>query len=138
MSAQLEIQAQLDAWVASVRAHDIDGVLKTRSAEIVMFDVPESGGRDRLQARGIDAYRDTWPLYFADPGSRRFELRETRIVASEDVAWVHALLRCTTAEGPAGRLTIGLRRIDGAWVVEHEHHSFPITFGPPEPGLASD
>lgn len=126
MSADAEIRQQLDVWAAAVRAHDMAGVLRHRSADIVMFDVPEP-----LQARGIDAYRDTWTLYFRDAGSRRFELRETQIAAGDDVAWVRALLHCTTADDPAGRLTMGLRRIDGHWVVEHEHHSFPITLEAP-------
>jgi ketosteroid isomerase-like protein len=84
-----------------------------------------------LQAKRMDAYRDTWRLYFQDPGSRRFDLRETRIVAEGKVAWVHAVLLCTTGDAPAGRLTLGLRRIDGRWVVEHEHHSFPMPLGDP-------
>ncbi|NJM83458.1 MAG: nuclear transport factor 2 family protein [Tabrizicola sp.] len=126
MSGEAEIAELLHGWAASVRAHDLDGALKDRSADIVMFDVPEP-----LQARGIDAYRDTWTLYFGDAGSRRFELLETHIAAGNDVAWVHALLRCTTADAPAGRLTMGLRRTGGRWVVEHEHHSFPISLGPP-------
>jgi ketosteroid isomerase-like protein len=121
MSAEAEIRAMLDGWTAAVRAHDLEGATRGRSAEIVMFDVPEP-----LQAKGMDAYRDTWTLYFKDEGSRRFDLLETRIVAGGDVAWVHALLRCTTDVGPKGRLSMGLRRVNGAWVVEHEHHSFPL------------
>jgi ketosteroid isomerase-like protein len=127
MSAEAEIARHLHDWSAAVRAHDMDGVLRHRSRDIVMFDVPAP-----LQARGIDAYRDTWTLYFGDAGSRRFALHETRIVAGEDVAWVCALLLCTTGPEPAGRLTMGLRRNDGHWVVEHEHHSFPIEFSAPD------
>lgn len=115
-----EIRKLLDAWVAAIRAHDLDAVVKNRGEDIVMFDVPEP-----LQAKGMEAYRDTWTLYSDDPGSRLFELRETKIVAGDDVAWVHAILRCTTAEEPAGRLTMGLRKKAGRWIVEHEHHSFP-------------
>jgi ketosteroid isomerase-like protein len=122
MSAEAEIRQMLDDWSAAVRAHDLESAVRGRSAEIVMFDVPAP-----LQARGIDAYRDTWTLYFRDPGSRRFALRETRVMAGEDVAWVHAILHCTTDDEPAGRLTMGLRRVDGRWVVEHEHHSFPMS-----------
>jgi ketosteroid isomerase-like protein len=121
MSAEAEIRAMLADWAASVRAHDLEGATKGRSADIVMFDVPEP-----LQSKGMEAYRDTWRLYFRDPGSRLFELRETEVVAGGDVAWVRAILRCTTDEAPAGRLTMGLRRLGGAWVVEHEHHSFPL------------
>lgn len=121
MDAKAEIALMLDAWAASVRAHDLEGAVRGRSAEIVMFDVPAP-----LQAKGIDAYRDTWKQYFRDPGSRRFALEETHIAVGGDSAWVRALLICTTGDGPAGRLTMGLRRIEGRWVVEHEHHSFPV------------
>jgi ketosteroid isomerase-like protein len=124
VTAGPEIARMLDDWAAAVRAHDMDGVLRDRSKGIVMFDVPEP-----LQATGIEAYRDTWTFYFGDAGSRRFRLLDTRIVAGGDVAWVHALLQCTTAEGPAGRLTMGLRRTGGRWTVEHEHHSFPVPLG---------
>jgi ketosteroid isomerase-like protein len=127
MSAEAEIRAMLDAWAAAVRAHDLEGACRGRSAEIVMFDVPAP-----LQAKGMEAYRDTWRLYFRDPGSRFFELRETRIVAEGNLAWVHALLRCTTDADPAGRLTMGLCRIGGAWVVCHEHHSFPMGMSAPD------
>ena len=120
-SDEATIHALLETWVVAVRAHDLEGVLEHRSRDIVMFDVPPP-----LQSKGIDAYRDTWTLYFGDEGSRLFELRETRIVASDDVAWVHAVLRCTTSPHPAGRLTMGLRKVDGRWLVEHEHHSFPL------------
>lgn len=120
MSEVEEIRAMLERWAAAVRAHDLDAILRDRSDGIVMFDVPEP-----LQAKGIEAYADTWRLYFGSEGSRLFELRELEVVAGGDVAWARAILRCTTDAEPAGRLTIGLRKVDGRWRVEHEHHSFP-------------
>ena len=51
--------------------------------------------------------------------------------AGNDVAFAHALLRCGKPEeltaNPENRLrlTLGLRRRGGRWIVEHEHHSFP-------------
>jgi ketosteroid isomerase-like protein len=121
MTAKAEIAQLLDRWTAAVRALDLDGATRDRSPDIIMFDVPQP-----LQARGIDAYRDTWLQYFAYEGARRFALEETNIVAGDDVAWVSAILRCTMADHPEGRLTIGLRRVNGQWMVEHEHHSFPM------------
>jgi ketosteroid isomerase-like protein len=53
------------------------------------------------------------------------------VTAGDDVAYAHALLRCgmpqELAERPANRLrlTLGLRKQQGRWVVAHEHHSFP-------------
>lgn len=55
----------------------------------------------------------------------------SRTTAGGNVAYAHALLRCDTpqdlAEDPEKRLrlTLGLRKEHGRWVVAHEHHSFP-------------
>ena len=57
--------------------------------------------------------------------------RGRRSSSGDDVAYAHALLRCGTkqelADNPDNRLrlTLGLRKQDGRWVVAHEHHSFP-------------
>lgn len=122
MTDERQIRQLLDEWAAAVRDHDLDAVVQNRSPDIVMFDVPPP-----LQVKGMEAYKDTWRFYFGDEGSRLFELRETHIAVGGDVAWVRATLRCTTSPEPAGRLTMGLRKIDGRWIVEHEHHSFPAT-----------
>ena len=51
----------------------------------------------------------------------------------EEYAYAFALLRCGTqrelADHPETRLrlTLGLRKEDGRWVVAHEHHSFADT-----------
>jgi ketosteroid isomerase-like protein len=53
------------------------------------------------------------------------------ITAGDDVAFVTALTRCAGAEANEDkielefRLTIGLRKIAGQWIVTHEHHSIP-------------
>jgi ketosteroid isomerase-like protein len=82
--------------------------------------------------RGLDAYRETWPGFFAWQASGAvFEIESLTVTAGPEVAFAFALLRCGT---PAQferdpeqrlRLTIGLRKLDGRWTVTHEHHSFP-------------
>jgi SnoaL-like domain len=53
------------------------------------------------------------------------------ITAGADVAFVTALMRCAGVEKSGERielgfrLTIGLRKMGGQWVVVHEHHSIP-------------
>ncbi len=105
----------------------MNGVLADHAEDIVMFDVPPP--HDGV--RGIDAYRDTWPGFFAwQAGGASFELVSLEVTAGEDVAYAFALLRCDTprgrAENPDGRLrlTLGLRKQSGRWTVAHEHHSF--------------
>jgi uncharacterized protein (TIGR02246 family) len=115
-------------WADAVHHGNLDTVLADHADDIVMFDVPppEEG------VRGIAAYRDTWPPFFAwQATGASFEITELTVTAGDDVAFAHALLRCGTAEDLDAhpdhrlRLTIGLRKVDGRWVVTHEHHSFP-------------
>ena len=64
-----------------------------------------------------------------------FEIVSLEVTAGADVAYAHALLRCGTqqelADNPPNRLrlTLGLRKEHGRWVVAHEHHSFPHVSG---------
>ncbi len=128
MSNEAEIRALIERWAAAVRAGDLDGVLADHADDIVMFDVPppEDG------VRGIDAYRETWPPFFGwlERGAA-FEILSLDVTAGDGVAFAHALLRCGTKEelekDPDNRLrlTVGLRKERGRWVVSHEHHSFP-------------
>ena len=119
---ELAIRATIDDWTDAICKGDIDRVLANRTDGIVMYDVPEP-----IQVTGIEAYKDTWKLFFDHnvAGPDRFRLSDVQIVADDDVAYAHGLL--TIGGGDAHcRLTLGLRRIDGAWKVTHEHHSIPI------------
>jgi uncharacterized protein (TIGR02246 family) len=122
-----QIRDLIERWVTAVHAGDLDTVLADHSADIVMFDVPPP--HDGV--RGIDAYRETWPPFLRWQASgAMFELVTLDVTAGDDVAFAHALLRCGTKEGLERepdqrlRLTLGLRKESGRWVVAHEHHSF--------------
>ena len=119
------IRAQIEAWAAAVRAQDMAGILRNHSADMVMFDVPPP-----LHLRGIAAYGASWPQFFeASPKPIRFDIMDLQITAGNDVAFAVALMRCAMIEGGNVdldfRLTVGLRKIDGRWIVAHEHHSVP-------------
>jgi len=123
-----QIRALIERWAVAVHGGDMEGVLADHSDDIVMFDVPPpyEGVRD------IDAYRETWPPFFEwQARGASFEIVSLEVTAGDEVAYVHALLRCGTpqelADNPANRLrlTVGLRKQEGRWVVAHEHHSFP-------------
>jgi uncharacterized protein (TIGR02246 family) len=123
------IRRLVERWAEAVHAGDMDTVLADHAGDIVMYDVPPPYDG----VRGIDAYRDTWPGFFEwQARGAVFEMLTLEVTAGEDVAFAHALLRCGTADelaaNPANRLrlTLGLRKEGGRWVVAHEHHSFPI------------
>jgi uncharacterized protein (TIGR02246 family) len=127
MSNESEIRELIENWAKAVHAGDMDGVLANHADDIVMFDVPppEDG------VRGIDAYRETWPPFFEwQKQGALFEIVSLEVTAADDIAFAHGLLRCGRPEelkkDPDNRLrlTIGLRKENGRWVVAHEHHSF--------------
>ena len=122
-----EVRALIERWAAAVHDGDLDVVVADHADDIVMFDVPPP--QDGV--RGIDAYRATWPPFFEwQRKGASFEIVELVVTAGDDVAFAHALLRCGTPEELQQepdrrlRLSIGLRRESGRWVVAHEHHSF--------------
>lgn len=127
MADENEIRDFLHRWAEAVHAGDLETVLVRHANDIVMFDVPppEEG------VRGLDAYRDTWPPFFEwQRAGAAFEILSLDVTAGDYVAYAWALLRCGTPEElerePDRRLrvTVGLRKEHGTWVVAHEHHSF--------------
>jgi uncharacterized protein (TIGR02246 family) len=123
-----QIRELIHRWADAVHSGDMDDVLSDHADDIVMFDVPPP----YEGVRGIDAYRETWPPFFEwQARGASFEIESLEVAAGDDVAYAYALLRCGTqqelTDNPENRLrlTLGLRKERGRWVVAHEHHSFP-------------
>ena len=121
------IRELIERWARAVHEGDLPRVLADHADDIVMFDVPppEDG------VRGLDEYTETWPPFFQwQVSGALFEIVRLDVTAGDDVAFAHALLRCGTPDGLESdptrrlRLSIGLRKEGGRWVVAHEHHSF--------------
>ena len=122
-----QIRELIENWAQAVRSRDLQGILKQHAQEILLFDVPPP-----VQSKGIDAYRQSWePFYrwFGDAGV--FELREVNVTGGAEVAFCTALIRCAGSntsgarEELAVRLTVCYQKINGQWIVVHEHHSEP-------------
>src|SRR5215207_10791275 len=121
-----QIRTLIEQWAAAVHRGDMNGVVADHSDDIVMFDVPPPN-----EVRGIEAYRETWPPFFEwQRRGAAFEIVSLDVTAGADVAFATALLRCGTDEELSKdpnnrlRLTVGLRKEGGRWVISHEHHSF--------------
>jgi len=121
-SNETQIRTLVENWAKAVREKDMDNALAHHTDDMVMFDVPMP-----LQAKGMEEYKKTWELFFDNspggPGS--FEVMELQITAGDTVAFAHGLLRTGGSKEPVGRLTIGLRKMRGQWLIAHEHHSYP-------------
>jgi len=126
---EFAIRDLVEKWASAVRSKNLRGILANHAPDILMFDVPPP-----IQSKGIEAYGKTWELFFSwyqDSGV--FDIDELNITAGNDVAFVTALMRCAGTEANGDqtelefRLTMGLRKVDGRWIIEHEHHSIPAT-----------
>jgi uncharacterized protein (TIGR02246 family) len=122
-----QIRKLVQQWALAVHRGELEGVIADHAEDIVMFDVPPPYDG----VRGIAAYRRSWPGFFAwQAEGACFEIVSLEVTAGEDVAYAFALLRCDTPQGLAEnpesrlRLTLGLRKEHGRWVIAHEHHSF--------------
>ena len=117
----------IEAWTAAVRRKDYHGILENHTPDFVMFDVPPP-----FRSDGLEAYKKTWDLFFSMANHPvRFDIQDMKVTAGADVAFAVANMGCTTpgADGKLEnldfRLTVGLRKIDGRWMIAHEHHSVP-------------
>src|SRR5262245_32130515 len=124
-SDEVAVRELIEAWADAVRRKDYTGIPQNHSPDFVMFDVPPP-----FKSVGLDAYRKTWDLFFSwSSGAVRFDIQEMDVTAGVDVAFAFASMCC---EGPGSdgkselldfRLTMGLKKVEGRWMIAHEHHS---------------
>lgn len=117
-----QIRTVIDNWTKAIQDVNLQEILKNHTEDVLMFDVPAP-----LQSRGMEEYKKTWELFFqySSGGESSFELEELEITAGESVAFCSALVKLAKGREPECRLTIGLKKIDGKWMISHEHHSAP-------------
>lgn len=130
--ADAEIRRLLHRWEKAFSAKDTDAVmaLYAPGAAVVAFDVVPP-----LAKSGREAYRKNYEEFFAMyEGPLEVEIRDLRIVAGSDVAFLHCLERMSgTLKGGQKsdlwlRVTSGLRKINGKWLIVHDHVSVPVDF----------
>lgn len=133
-----QIRNLLTRWEHAFRAKDAEGVMSVYAPGdvVVAFDIVPP-----LAQVGSDGYRRNYEEFFAMfSGPLDVELRDLRIVAGEDVAFLHCFDRMSgTLEGGERfdlwlRVTSGLRKINGEWRIIHDHVSVPTNF---ETGMAA-
>jgi ketosteroid isomerase-like protein len=118
-----EILAVLTEQHAAIAAGDAERAMATAAPDAVVFDLAPP----LVQHTGVPELAD-WIASFTVPPVLAHH--DPVVHASGDVALVHAL---TSMSGDKGgeftlwfRSTIGLRRLDGRWLVVHRHESVPF------------
>ena len=133
---ETQIRKRIDTWANAFRSKDIDIVMSAFAPEVVSFDVVPP-----LAYTGREAYRKQWEKLFRSyQGPIEYEIHDLSITAEHDAAFSHSLnrIRGTLKNGHRTdfclRMTACWRRIDGQWLIEHEHVSVPVDL---ESGKAS-
>jgi ketosteroid isomerase-like protein len=126
MNNESQVKIIIENWAAAVRNKNMVAILAHHSDDFVMYDVPMP-----FKSVGLDAYRETWNLFFKYTKPGVFDIHELNIIADENVAFAFAEMQCSNNSDGLGfnpldfRLTIGLKKIRGQWTIIHEHHSIP-------------
>lgn len=126
---EARIRALIDQQANALRAKDATGVLAHYAADTVKFDLAPPlryAGADALDREGLESWFSSWR------GPLGYEVRDFTITAGDELAFCHGFVRIggTKVDGKRAdvwaRQTLGLRKIDGAWKITHEHTSVPF------------
>ena len=125
---EAHVRAIIEERVESVRNKDINALLSNHAPDILALDV-----LNPLQYTGLDKVRERAEKWLSSyQGSIGYEIRDLGITTSADVAFCHCLYRVSGTLRAGGevnmwaRATICLRKVDGKWMIEHEHQSVPF------------
>jgi uncharacterized protein (TIGR02246 family) len=129
---EAEVRQVIERWAKAFKAHDLDTIMALYAPgdAMVAYDVGLP-----LQYQGNAAYRKDYAAFLAQyDGPMEFEARDVRVVAGDDVAFYHALERMsgTLKSGKKTdmwvRATTCLQKIQGRWLIVHDHISVPADF----------
>ena len=138
---QAAIQALEIKFADAFNAKDINAImaLYTPGDSLIVFDASPP-----RQYTGWGAYKKDWVDFFATlPGPVDFKLTDLDITVGGDVAYSHSIQHVTSTD-KAGkkteltvRVTDGYKKVNGQWLISHEHVSVPVDFVTLKPALDS-
>ncbi len=127
---ETDIKALEARVVAAIQAKDVNGIMANYAADssLVVFDaVPPR------QYVGAAAYRKDWEDTFSMfPGALEAGISDLDVTVGGDVAFARSIqqFNATDKSGKPMRLTVrvtdGLKKTDGKWLIAHEHVSIPV------------
>jgi ketosteroid isomerase-like protein len=126
--AEALIRQRVEDYAKAIGAKDIDPVMSFFAPNLVSFDI----AINTLRYTGADGKRREWQKAFAAYASIDYEVRDLNVTTDGELALVHALnhVKGTLTSGQATdlwvRWTACFHRIDGVWLVVHDHVSVPV------------
>jgi uncharacterized protein (TIGR02246 family) len=135
------IKALEARFVAAFKVRDVNAIMAcyVPDASLIVFDVSPP-----RQFNGADGYRKDWEEYLAAfPGPWDMRMSDLDITVGGDVAYGHNIQRAsfTAKDGKKMEVTVrvtdGYRKVNGQWLISHEHVSVPVDLATMKPDLDS-
>lgn len=126
------IRALEDRFSAAFNTGDIDSIMKNYVPDksFVLFDVVP-----RKEYLGADAYRKAWMEMFSRfKGTPKMAITDLSIIVDGNVGFGYSFMTVTGTDMQGNpvdrtvRVTDGYRKIDGNWLIAHEHIPVPVDF----------
>lgn len=138
---EAKIEALENSFTAAFNAKDVDAIMKVYvpNASLVVFDVVPP-----RQYLGADAYRKDWQEFFAlFKGPVKFSITDLHVEAAGTLGYSHSIQHVSGTDMKGQpielvvRVTDGYRKVDGNWLIAHEHVSVPVDVTTGKPDLMS-
>ena len=122
------IHALIERRSQAIRTRNVNAALACLAPQSQLFDVVNP-----LKYSGVEATRTRLSQWIASfEGPIGFEIAELDVAAGQDVAFSHGLnhVSATKTDGQKldmwWRATVCYRKLDGKWMITHEHSSVPF------------
>lgn len=128
--SESEIRALEHELAKAIRAGDSRKIMSFYTDDVRVFDMMPPSQFISKSAYQKEAWEDCFTNVFRFPVE--FEQHDLRVHADGDIAYSHCLIhmRGRTQDGEMleawTRNTTGWQRVDGQWLIVHEHNSVPL------------
>lgn len=136
-----DIRASLDKEIAAMNAKDLNAIMTYYSPDesLLVFDaVPPR------QYAGPAAFRKDFETFLATfPTAIHNEVSDWKVESDGNLAYAHYIVRTTGPDKDGhpldltARITDVYKKVNGNWVVVHEHVSFPVDIATGKADLTS-
>jgi uncharacterized protein (TIGR02246 family) len=138
---QAAIKALEDKVAAAFNAKDTSAMMSlyVPDQSLIVFDASVP-----LQYTGATAYTKDWNDFWTTfPGPAKFDISDLDITVGGNIAYSHSIQHATMTDKKGKkmeltvRVTDGYKKINGQWLISHEHVSVPVDFSTMKPAINS-
>lgn len=127
MQDDAAIRNRIESMTQAIRAKDVDALMSHYAPDVVVNDVTSP-----LDAQGADAYRKKFERWFDSiSGELDYEMQDLHVFVGDQAghsygtSHVHGTRKNGTPVDYRLKVTTEFHKVNGQWMVDHEHISLP-------------